>query len=126
MLQSYLCVTQDGLHVVVKEMHPCFENLIIIDAPSLQVFFMDIHQDTSLRSILEDDSISFTSRTRMCFCLGKGSGLWLVVRPSICSFHIAHFTFTSTLHFHLNLIHLLASSFLTCDVDMGWTHLART
>jgi hypothetical protein len=40
---------------------------------------MDFHHDTSLRSILEDDSISLTSRAHICFCLGKGTMLWLVV-----------------------------------------------
>jgi hypothetical protein len=37
-------------------MHPSFESLTIINAPSLQTFFMDIHHDTSFRFILEDDS----------------------------------------------------------------------
>jgi len=76
---------------------------------------MDIHHDTSLKFVLEDDSIPSTSRARICYCLGKGVGLWLVVRPSICSFRIAHFTFTSTLHFRLRLIQPLASSLITCE-----------
>jgi hypothetical protein len=81
---------------------------------------MDIHHDTSLRSfILEDDSISSTSKARIHFCLGKGLGVWLVVRPSICSFCIAHFMFTSMLHFHLGLIQLLAFSLLTCACGHG-------
>jgi hypothetical protein len=62
---------------------------------------MDIHHDTSLRFILEDDSISLTSRACICSCLGKGVGLWLVVRPFISLFCIAHFTFTSALLFVL-------------------------
>jgi hypothetical protein len=41
-----------------KEMHPSFEILAVTDALSLQVFLMDIHHETSLRSVLEDDSIS--------------------------------------------------------------------
>jgi len=57
---------------------------------------MDIHHDTSLRSIFEDDSISPTPKARIRFCLGKGAGLWLVVRLYIRSFHI-------TPHFHLNI-----------------------
>jgi hypothetical protein len=55
---------------------------------------MDIHHDTSFRSILEDDSISSTFKAYIHFCLGKGAGLWLVVRPFIRLFHIAHFIFT--------------------------------
>jgi hypothetical protein len=47
--------------------------------------------------ILEDDSISSTSKARIHFCLGKGMGLWLIAKPYICSFHIAHFTFTLAL-----------------------------
>jgi hypothetical protein len=35
---------------------------------------MDFHHDTSLRSILEDDSISSASIARICFSLGKGQG----------------------------------------------------
>jgi hypothetical protein len=65
---------------------------------------MDIHHDTSFKSILEDDSISSTSKVHIHFCLGKGAGLWLVVKPFIYSFHITHATFTSTLHFHLCLL----------------------
>jgi hypothetical protein len=33
---------------------------------------MDIHHDTSFRSILEDDSISFTFKVHICFCSSKG------------------------------------------------------
>jgi hypothetical protein len=65
---------------------------------------MDVHHDTSLNSILEDDSISSTSKARIRFCSNKGVGLWLFARPSICLFHIAHSTFTSTLRFHFGLI----------------------
>jgi hypothetical protein len=65
---------------------------------------MDIHHDTSLRFILDDDSISSTSRTHIHSCSGKGARPWLVVRPFICSFRIAHFIFTSMLHFHFGLI----------------------
>jgi hypothetical protein len=49
-------------------MQPSFESLAITGAPSLDSFFMDIHHNTSIKSILEDDSI----------CLGKGARLWLV------------------------------------------------
>jgi hypothetical protein len=89
---------------------------------------MDIHHDTSFRFILEDDSISLASKTRICSCLGKGARLWLVVRPSICSFHIAHSTFTSTLCFLLGLIQPLASIFFMCEceheLDASGMHLA--
>jgi hypothetical protein len=109
------------------EMHPSFESLVVIGASSLQATLMDIHHDTSFRSILEDDSISSTFRARIQFCSGKGVGLWLVVRPSICLFHITHIIFTLTLHFHLGLIQPLASSFLTCEcghrLDVFGTHL---
>jgi len=49
---------QNDFPFIAKEMHPSFESLTIIDAPSLQAFLMDFHHDTSLKSILEDDSIS--------------------------------------------------------------------
>jgi hypothetical protein len=58
---------------------------------------MDIHHNTSIGSILEDDSISLESKTRIHYCLGKGAWSWLVVRPFIHSLCITHFTFTSTL-----------------------------
>jgi hypothetical protein len=52
----------------------------------------------------------------------------LVARPSICSFCITHSTFTSTLHFRLNLIQPLASGCFTCEcepeLDAFGTHLA--
>jgi hypothetical protein len=43
---------------MAKEMHLSFESLAITNTPSLQAFLMGIHHDTSLKSILEDDSIS--------------------------------------------------------------------
>jgi hypothetical protein len=129
LLQSCLRAMQDGLLPTTKEMHPSFKNLVITNAPSLHVPLMDIHHDMSLRSILENDSISSCLRVHIHFCLGKGVGLWLVVRPFICLFHIAHSTFTSTLCFHLALIQPLASSFLMCEcwhrLDASNTHLVR-
>jgi hypothetical protein len=90
---------------------------------------MDIHHNTSLQSILEDDSISLSLRTCIHFCLGKGVKLWLVVWPFICSFHITHSTFTSTLCLRFNLIQPLASSFLMCEcghkLDTFSMHLVR-
>jgi hypothetical protein len=90
---------------------------------------MDIHHITSLRSIFEDDSISSTSRARICSCSGKGARLWLIARPSIYSFHIAHFIFTSMLCFCLSLIQPLAFSFFTCErghgLDIFGTHLVH-
>jgi hypothetical protein len=74
---------------------------------------MDIHHDTSLRSILEDDFIPSTSRACIHSCSGKGAGLWLVTKPSIYSFCIIHSTFTSTLCFRLSLIQPSACSPLT-------------
>jgi hypothetical protein len=80
-----------------------FESLAITNTPSLYASLMDIHHDTSFGSILEDDSISLAPKAYICFCLDKGVGLWLIVRPSICSFHITHYIFTSTLDFCLSL-----------------------
>jgi hypothetical protein len=77
---------------------------------------MDIHHDTSFRSIFEDDSISLAY---IYSCSGKGVGLWLIDRPSIHSFHITHSTFTSTLHFHLSLIQPSTSSIFTCECEHG-------
>jgi hypothetical protein len=75
---------------------------------------MDIHHDTSLKSILKDDSISSASKAHIRSCLGKGIGLWLIVRPSIHLFHIAYSTFTSALHFCFGLIQPSTSNLLTC------------
>jgi hypothetical protein len=57
LLQSCLRAMQDGLLPTTREMHPSFKSLAITNAPSLYAPLMDIHHDTSLRSILEDDSI---------------------------------------------------------------------
>jgi hypothetical protein len=100
-------------------MHPSFESLEIFDAPSLQASVMNVHHDTSFRSILMDDSIFSTSKARICYYSGKGAKLWLVARPSICSFCIAHFTFTSVLRFCLDLIQPSASSLFTCECGHG-------
>jgi hypothetical protein len=55
-------------------MHPSFESLVVIGTPSLQVSLMDIHHDTSLMSILEDDSISSTSKLTFVLVRAKGQG----------------------------------------------------
>jgi hypothetical protein len=90
---------------------------------------MDIHQDTSLKSILENESISLTFKTHIHFCLRKGTRLWLVVRPSIHSFHIAHSIFTSTLCFRFSFIQPSVSSLFTCEcghrLDASNTHLVH-
>jgi hypothetical protein len=90
---------------------------------------MGIHHDTSFRSILEDDSISSTFKTHICFCLGKGVRLWLIVRSSIHSFRIAHSTFILVLHFCFNLIRPSPSSLFTCEceheLDASNMHLTR-
>jgi hypothetical protein len=89
---------------------------------------MDIHHDTSLKSILEDGSISSTSKAHIHFCLGKGVGLWLVFKPSIHSFRITDSTFISTLHFCFGLIQPLAFSLFMCErghkLDTFGMHLA--
>jgi hypothetical protein len=95
---------RDGLPFIAKEMHPSFENLAETGTLGLHASLIDIHHDTSLKFILEDDSISSACKAHIRFCLGKGVGLWLVARPSIHLFHITHTTFTSTLCFHLGLI----------------------
>jgi hypothetical protein len=87
---------------------------------------MDIHHNTSSKFILEDGSISLASKACIHSCSGKGVGLWLVVRPSICSFCITHFIFTSTLCFHLGLIQPLIFSFLTCECDQKVEHIWHT
>jgi hypothetical protein len=76
---------------------------------------MNIRHNTSLKSILEDDSISSTSIARMCSCLCKGVGLWLIVRPSIHSFRITHFIFILALHFRFNLIQPSTFNLFMCD-----------
>jgi hypothetical protein len=90
---------------------------------------MDFHHDTSFRFILEDGSISLTSRARIHSCSKKGVRLWLLVRPPIDSFHIAHFTFTLALHFYLGLIQPSTSSLFMCEcghmLDTFGTHLIR-
>jgi len=77
---------------------------------------------------LEDDSISSTSRPHIHSYSDKGVGLWLIIRSSISLFHIAHFTFTLTLHFRLGLIQPLKSNFFACEcghgLDAFGTHLA--
>jgi hypothetical protein len=129
LLQSYLCVAQDGLPHVAKEMLPSFESLVVTSALGLQVFFMDIHHDTSLRSILEDDSIFSASGVYICSCSGKGARLWLIARSSICLFCITHSTFTLALCFHFGLIYLLTFNFFTCEcgheLDAFGTNLVR-
>jgi len=129
LLQSSLCVTLNGLTFAVKDMHPSFESLVVIDTRGLQVFLMDNHHDTSFRFILEDDSISLASRAHICSCLGKGARLWLIARPSIHLFLIAQSTFALTLHFHLGLIQLLTFNLFTCEcghgLDTSNMHLAH-
>ncbi len=100
-------------------MHLLFESLAVINAPRLHTSLMVFHHNTSFRSILEDDFIPLASRARIHSCLGKGVGLWLVVRPFICSFHITHFIFTSALCLHLGLIQPLTSNLLTCECGHG-------
>ncbi len=63
-------------------MHPFFENLVVTSTLGPHASLMDVHHNTSFRSILEDDSISSTSRARICFCLGKKARLWLIVKHS--------------------------------------------
>ncbi len=104
LLQSCFCEVRNNFPPIFRIMHPSFESLVVINTPTLQASLMDILHNTCFRSILEDDSISSASKTRICSCLGKEARLWLIARPSIRSFCIAHSTFTSTLCFHLGFI----------------------
>jgi hypothetical protein len=80
---------------------------------------MEIHHDASFRSILEDDFISSTFIAHIRSCLNKRAGLWLIIKPSICLFCIAHYTFTLALHFHLDLIQPSTFSLLKCECGHG-------
>jgi hypothetical protein len=55
-------------------MHLSFKSLAIIDVLGLYAYLMDIHHDTSFRSILEDDYISSTFRARIHYCSGERLG----------------------------------------------------
>jgi hypothetical protein len=130
LLESCLRVTWDDLFLVVRKMHLFFwEFGGYWCLRFTSIFDGYIHHDTSFGYILEDDSISSTFRIRIHFCLGKGVKLWLVVRPSIYSFHITHFIFTLALHFHLGLIQPLTSNLFMCEcghkLDTFGTHLVR-
>jgi len=63
--------------------------------------------------------ILFYFRTCIRSCSGKGVGLWLIIRPSIYSFHIAHSTFTSTICFHFGLIQPSTSNLHMCGCGHG-------
>ncbi len=94
--------------------------LAVTDTLGLQAPLTDIHHNTSFKPILEDDSISSVCRTYICFCLGKGPmGLWLIARPSICLFFIAHSTFTLMMHFRFDLIQSLTFSLVKCECEYG-------
>jgi len=84
-------------------------------------------RDCKMIPILDDDSISSTSIACIHFCLGKGTGLWLIAKSSIYSFHIAHSTFTSMLCCHCGLIQPSTFNLFTCECGHGWntsgTHL---
>jgi hypothetical protein len=88
---------------------------VVTGALGLQVSLMYIHHDTSLKSILKNDSISLAYKVRIRSCLGKRARLWLIIRPSIRSFRITHSIFTSTLRFRFSLIQPSTSNFLTCE-----------
>jgi hypothetical protein len=95
----------------------------------LQAFFIDFYHYISFRFILYDDFIFSTCKVHICFYSGKGAGLWLVIRLSICLFHIAHFIFILVLCFCLSLIQFLTFSFFTCEceheLNIFATHLVR-
>jgi hypothetical protein len=99
LLQSCLCVVRDNFFPTTKKMHPSFMSLAITDALGLKASLRDMHHDAFFRFILENYSISLASKACIRFCSGKGSRLWLIVTPSICSFHVTHFTFILALVF---------------------------
>jgi hypothetical protein len=101
---SCLHVAQDDILPTTREVHPFFESLIVTNTLGLWAYLIDIHHNTSLRFILKDDSSSSTFRVYICSHVGKGAGLWLVIRPSIHLVHITHSTFISSLCFCLDLI----------------------
>ncbi len=119
LLQSYLRATRNGLPPTTRDMHPFFQNLAITSTPSLQASLMNFHHDTSLRSILENDSISSSSRAHICSCSGKGNKA-MVGCQAIYLFILHH-----TLYFHLSIAFSLqfdqpsTSSTFTCEWDMG-------
>ncbi len=120
---------QNGLLLATMDMHISFESLTVIGALGLHASLMDFHHNTSLRSIFEDDSISSKFKACIRSCSSMGAMIWLVVKPSIHSFHITHHTFTLVLHFHLGLIQPMASNLLMCECghwldafDMHLTH----
>jgi hypothetical protein len=129
LFQSCFHAIQNNILPIFRKMHSSFESLTITSAPILQASLMDIRHDTSFRSILEHDLICSTFKAHICFCLGKGVGLWLIVKPFICLFRIAHFTFILTLHFHLGSIQPLTFNLFTCECGHGLnassTHLAH-
>jgi hypothetical protein len=53
-------------------MHPSFENLAVIGALGLHASLTNFDHDTSLSYILEDDSISLTSKAYIRSCSSKG------------------------------------------------------
>jgi hypothetical protein len=61
-----------------------------------------------------DDLLNFWKKL---ICLLKELIIWLVVRPFICSFHIAHSTFILMMGFHFGLIQLSASNPFTCECE---------
>jgi hypothetical protein len=96
---------------------------------SLQAFLRDIHHDISFMFILQDDSISSTSKPHICSYVGKGARLRLIVKPSIYSFCITHYILTLALHFCFGLIQPSASSLFMCEcghkLDAFGTNLIR-
>ncbi len=72
LLQFSLPAMQDGLPVATRDIHPSFENLVIINALGRHASLMDFHHNTSLGSILEDDSISSTSTIHIFFVRIRG------------------------------------------------------
>jgi hypothetical protein len=110
---------------VAKEMHPSTESLVVIGAPNLHASLMDIHHDTSLRSILEADSISLASRTCICSCSSRGQGYGWLLGHLFVRFAL-HTLFSPQHCIFVSVWFSLRYLIIPCvSVDTSWTHLAH-
>ncbi len=104
LFQSCFHAARDNLPLATKKIHPSFESLAVINAPSLHASLMDIHHNTSFKPILEDDSIFSISKSTSTFVQARGHGYGWLLGHLFYLFCIAYFTFTSTMCFCFSLI----------------------
>ncbi len=117
-----------SLHVLIssgaKDMYLSFESLVVINALGLHASLMDFHNDTFF-----NDFIFSAYKAHIHSCSGKGTGLWLVVRPFMCLFCIGHYVFISVLCFRLHSIQPSTFSLFMCEcghkLNASNTHLDR-